>query len=126
MDRMVAETVYDGVEPRPVTGVASFAGRDADDLAVAVDRERPTKILFPPTEPDHLVVSGPGAESIVAGMPDVHAAAVAHERLEILLHRPRPGRTAPEVVAGLNDDIVVRKFRPPGIPAGGVFGGRSG
>ncbi len=99
-----------------MAGVAALAGGDADGAAIGTDGEGPAEVLLPPAEADHLVVGGPVGEGVVAGMPDIDAAAVAHERLEVLLHRARPGRAAAEVVAGLDDDVVVGELRPPRVP----------
>src|SRR3954469_18206385 len=91
---------------------------------VSPARGRPARIggrraefLLAPAQPDHLVVGRPVGERVVAAVPDVDAAAAADERLERLAHGLRPGRTAAEVVAGLDDDVVVREYRPPAVPA---------
>ena len=124
MDLVIADAVHHGVEPRAVARVAALAGGDADDAAIVTDREGHAEVLFPPAEADHLVVGGPVGKGVVAAMPDIDAATAAHERLEVLPHRARPGRASPEVVAGLNDDVVVGEPRPPHVPARRVLRGR--
>src|SRR5512138_3372190 len=49
-------------------------------------------------------------------MPDVEPAALLHEALEPRTHRLRPCRTAIDVVAVLDDDVVVLEAGIPLIP----------
>src|SRR5690606_37942023 len=105
-----------------VSGVAAFAGGNAHDLAIGTDRERPAEIFFPPAEADHLVISGPAGEGVVARVPHIDPAAIAHEGFKVLLHRARPARTAAEVVAGLDDHVVIGELRTPVIPTRRILG----
>ena len=59
-------------------------------------------------------------------MPHIHPTAAAHERLEGLLHCAGPSRSAAEVVAGLDDDVVVGEGRAPPVPTRRARGGWCG
>ena len=107
-----------------MTGVETFASRDACDAPVVAHGQGPAKIFFAPAQAEHLVVRGPVGERVVASVPDVDAAAVADERLEVLLDPTWPGRASAQIVVGLDDDVVVRKPRPPGSPLRRLFGRR--
>lgn len=97
VDRVVAEAADDGVDALTVAGVEAVAGRDAPNGTVLRDRDRPAEVLHAPAEPDHVVVRGPLGKGVVASVPDIDAAAVAHEGLELVAHGSRPGGAAAEV-----------------------------
>src|SRR5690606_2256708 len=82
MNGMISQTADHGVEPIAVSSRLSLARRDADNMFVVVDAQRPTEVFVPPAESDHRIVGGPVSKRVVARVPDIHAATVPDEGLE--------------------------------------------
>src|SRR5688500_15925713 len=75
VDGMFAATLDQCVEAFAVTRVLTFAGWDPLDAPVVRYDERMAEVLLAPADADHVVVGRPIGKRVVAGMPDVHAAA---------------------------------------------------
>ena len=125
MNGMVAQAVDNHVGAAIVPGVFALAGGNAQQPFAAINSDCVALLLIPPTESDHLVVDGPIRKCIIAGVENQNAAAVPDIVFKSNLDFTRPGRAAADVVAGLNNHVVVAKVRTPLFPCRRRGGGWS-
>src|SRR6266851_6781171 len=117
MDGVIAEAVDDDVGAAVMPCVFSLTRRDAYDLFALVNRERIALVFFPPANSDHLVVGWPIRKSVVAGVEYQSSTTVADVLLKRDLDFTRPRRSAADIIAGLNHNVVIVELWPPPLPS---------
>src|SRR3984893_6931824 len=125
MNGIVAQAVDNHVGAAIVPGVFALAGGNAQQPFSPINSDCVALLLIPPTEADYLVVDGPVRKGIIAGVENQNSAAVPDIVFKSNLDWTRPGGAASDVVAGLNDRVVVAKVRTPLFPSRRRCGGWS-
>ena len=91
-------------------------GGNAHERSVVVHADGYAIIRLAPAQSNPPLVFLPADKRVFRRMKNINAAAFAGEIFEIFFHRLRPRRAVIDVVAILDDDIVIRKSRMPRSP----------
>ena len=127
VDGVIAASVDDGIETGAVSGFVAVAGRVEFEVALGGEGDGAAEAGWSPAKADDLVVGGPVGEGVVGTVVDVDATADSDVVFKVGLDGFWPlgagggaVAAAGDIVAGLDDDVIVGEAGPPSVPTGGA------